>query len=34
MPLAAPVAFDNLRAFILSDHALHLQQQVVFRAPA
>jgi hypothetical protein len=32
--LAAPMAFDNLRALILGHHALHLQQQVVFRAPA
>jgi hypothetical protein len=28
------MAFDNLRALILGHHALHLQQQVVFRAPA
>ena len=34
MPLAAPVAFEHLRAFILRDHAWHWQQQVVFRAPA
>ena len=32
--LAPAMAFDNLGALILGHHALHLQQQVVFRAAA
>ena len=34
MPLPASVPFDNLGAFILGNHALHLQEQVIFRTVA
>ena len=34
MPLAAPVAFDDLRPLILGDHALHLQEEIIFWALA
>jgi hypothetical protein len=31
MPLAAPRPFQNLSAFVLGNHALELQQQLIFR---
>ncbi len=31
MPLTAPGALQDLGAFVLGDHALHLQQQIVLR---
>ena len=34
MTLAAPAPFHNLRAFVFGEHALHLQQQIVFRTDA
>ena len=30
MALATASAFENLRAFVLGDHSLHLQEQLVF----
>jgi hypothetical protein len=32
MPLPTPVAFDDLGALILRNHALDLQEQIIFRA--
>jgi uncharacterized protein YgbK (DUF1537 family) len=34
MPLTAPATLHELRSLIFSDDALHLEQQVVFRALA
>ena len=34
MSLSAPGTFQDLRAFIFSDHALELNQELVFRAVA
>jgi hypothetical protein len=34
VPLAAPMPFDNFGPFILGDHPLHLQEEVIFRTLA
>jgi hypothetical protein len=34
MPLAPPVAFDDLRPLIRRDHALHLEEELIFWALA
>jgi hypothetical protein len=33
MEFAPAVAFENLGPFILGHHPLHLEQQIIFRAP-
>ncbi len=31
VPFATPISFQDLGAFVLRDHALHLHQQLLFR---